>query len=180
MEVLARYCSIPGYSKLCCESCSKRSSTLSSLLTEAAEVEEEIRFGSASQLLETLSASINQTLNHPLQPPNQPGGSAKQTSTGEALKPNTESKTAKRLMQASKPNSRNLPAMTVYKQHNDNLASASSQHTDRLLDISKVERWRQTLNFFSFFFYIPGLFVDNKKALFFIFIQIISVRGLGK
>ncbi|KAM9446706.1 A disintegrin and metalloproteinase with thrombospondin motifs 3 [Clarias gariepinus] len=140
MEVLARYCSIPGYSKLCCESCSKRSSTLSSLLTEAAEVEEEIRFGSASQLLETLSASINQTLNHPLQPPNQPGGSAKQTSTGEALKPNTESKTAKRLMQAFKPNSRNLPAMTVYKQHNDNLASASSQHTDRLLDISKVER----------------------------------------
>ncbi|XP_023562555.1 A disintegrin and metalloproteinase with thrombospondin motifs 3 isoform X2 [Octodon degus] len=28
MEVLARYCSIPGYNKLCCESCSKRSSTL--------------------------------------------------------------------------------------------------------------------------------------------------------
>ncbi|XP_072880765.1 A disintegrin and metalloproteinase with thrombospondin motifs 3-like isoform X3 [Hemitrygon akajei] len=28
MEVLARYCSIPGYNKLCCESCSRRSSTL--------------------------------------------------------------------------------------------------------------------------------------------------------
>ncbi|XP_072858197.2 A disintegrin and metalloproteinase with thrombospondin motifs 3 [Pogona vitticeps] len=28
MEVLARYCSIPGYKKLCCESCSRRSSTL--------------------------------------------------------------------------------------------------------------------------------------------------------
>ncbi|XP_039614511.1 A disintegrin and metalloproteinase with thrombospondin motifs 3 isoform X2 [Polypterus senegalus] len=30
MEVLARYCSIPGYNKLCCESCSKRSTTVSS------------------------------------------------------------------------------------------------------------------------------------------------------
>lgn len=27
MEVLARYCSIPGYHKLCCESCSRRSSS---------------------------------------------------------------------------------------------------------------------------------------------------------
>uniref|UniRef100_H3ASK2 ADAM metallopeptidase with thrombospondin type 1 motif 3 n=1 Tax=Latimeria chalumnae TaxID=7897 RepID=H3ASK2_LATCH len=41
MEVLTRYCSIPGYQKLCCESCTKRSSTLSPLfLTEAAEGEE--------------------------------------------------------------------------------------------------------------------------------------------
>ncbi|XP_061117399.1 A disintegrin and metalloproteinase with thrombospondin motifs 3 isoform X1 [Conger conger] len=44
MEVLARYCSIPGYNKLCCESCSKRSSTLAPYLSEAAE---EVRFGSA-------------------------------------------------------------------------------------------------------------------------------------
>lgn len=45
MEVLARYCSIPGYKKLCCESCSKRSSTLPPLfLTEAAETEEEVMF----------------------------------------------------------------------------------------------------------------------------------------
>ncbi|XP_022621448.1 A disintegrin and metalloproteinase with thrombospondin motifs 3 [Seriola dumerili] len=57
MEVLARYCSIPGYNKLCCESCSKRSGALS-LFTEAAETEEHIRFGSASQLLETLTASV--------------------------------------------------------------------------------------------------------------------------
>ncbi|XP_048099792.1 A disintegrin and metalloproteinase with thrombospondin motifs 3 isoform X3 [Alosa alosa] len=54
MEVLARYCSIPGYNKLCCESCSKRSGTLAPLLSEG---EEEVRFGSASQLLETLSAN---------------------------------------------------------------------------------------------------------------------------
>lgn len=38
MEVLARYCSIPGYNKLCCESCSKRRSTLPPpYLPEAAE-----------------------------------------------------------------------------------------------------------------------------------------------
>lgn len=57
MEVLARYCSIPGYSKLCCDSCSKRSGALS-LFSEAAETEEHVRFGSASQLLETLTASV--------------------------------------------------------------------------------------------------------------------------
>ncbi|KAM6346067.1 LOW QUALITY PROTEIN: A disintegrin and metalloproteinase with thrombospondin motifs 3-like [Podargus strigoides] len=46
MEVLARYCSIPGYNKLCCESCSKRSSTLPPpFLTHAAETEEEVMFG---------------------------------------------------------------------------------------------------------------------------------------
>ncbi|XP_072289977.1 A disintegrin and metalloproteinase with thrombospondin motifs 3 [Eucyclogobius newberryi] len=56
MEVLARYCSIPGYNKLCCESCSRRSGAVS-LFSEAAETEELVRFGSASQLLETLTAS---------------------------------------------------------------------------------------------------------------------------
>nr|XP_046241932.1 A disintegrin and metalloproteinase with thrombospondin motifs 3 [Scatophagus argus] len=57
MEVLARYCSIPGYNKLCCDSCSKRSGALS-LFAEAAEKEEHVRFGSASQLLETLTAAV--------------------------------------------------------------------------------------------------------------------------
>ncbi|XP_071773886.1 A disintegrin and metalloproteinase with thrombospondin motifs 3 [Centroberyx gerrardi] len=56
MEVLARYCSIPGYNKLCCDSCGKRGAL--SLFSEAAEAEEQVRFGSASQLLETLTASI--------------------------------------------------------------------------------------------------------------------------
>ncbi|XP_036000275.1 A disintegrin and metalloproteinase with thrombospondin motifs 3 isoform X2 [Fundulus heteroclitus] len=59
MEVLARYCSIPGYNKLCCESCSKRGGS-SSLFSEA-ETEEHVRFGSASQLLETLMANANAT-----------------------------------------------------------------------------------------------------------------------
>ncbi|XP_019389517.1 PREDICTED: A disintegrin and metalloproteinase with thrombospondin motifs 3 [Crocodylus porosus] len=54
MEVLARYCSIPGYNKLCCESCSKRSSTLPPpYLPEAAEIEEEVMFD-ASDLPRTL------------------------------------------------------------------------------------------------------------------------------
>ncbi|KAM9858208.1 A disintegrin and metalloproteinase with thrombospondin motifs 3 [Aulostomus maculatus] len=57
MEVLARYCSIPGYNKLCCESCSKRSGALL-VFSEAADTEEHVRFGSASQLLETLTASV--------------------------------------------------------------------------------------------------------------------------
>lgn len=52
MEVLARYCSIPGYNKLCCDSCSRRTGALS------LETEEHVRFGSASQLLETLTASV--------------------------------------------------------------------------------------------------------------------------
>lgn len=57
MEVLARYCSIPGYNKLCCDSCSKRGGPMS-LFAEAAEMDEHVRFGSASQLLETLTASV--------------------------------------------------------------------------------------------------------------------------
>lgn len=45
MEVLARYCSIPGYNKLCCESCSKRSSTLlPPFLPEAAETHDDAIF----------------------------------------------------------------------------------------------------------------------------------------
>ncbi|KAM9810644.1 A disintegrin and metalloproteinase with thrombospondin motifs 3 [Neosynchiropus ocellatus] len=57
MEVLARYCSIPGYNKLCCDSCTRRTGAFS-LFSEAAETEEHVRFGSASQLLETLTASV--------------------------------------------------------------------------------------------------------------------------
>lgn len=38
MEVLAQYCSIPGYNKLCCESCNKRD-TLSSLATDLPDLD---------------------------------------------------------------------------------------------------------------------------------------------
>ncbi|XP_042534317.1 A disintegrin and metalloproteinase with thrombospondin motifs 3 [Dipodomys spectabilis] len=48
MEVLARYCSIPGYKKLCCESCSKRSSTLPPpYLGEAAATHDDSIFSSS-------------------------------------------------------------------------------------------------------------------------------------
>ncbi|XP_063051628.1 A disintegrin and metalloproteinase with thrombospondin motifs 3 isoform X2 [Engraulis encrasicolus] len=80
MEVLARYCSIPGYQKLCCESCSKRRGTLAPLLSEG---EEEVRFGSASQLLETLSAngSLAGLAALPAQPPRQSSSSSRGSSS---------------------------------------------------------------------------------------------------
>ncbi|XP_016353461.1 A disintegrin and metalloproteinase with thrombospondin motifs 3-like isoform X2 [Sinocyclocheilus anshuiensis] len=122
MEVLARYCSIPGYKKLCCESCSKRSGTFAPLLHEAAKTEEELRFGSASQLLETLSASVNGTLKvsqlHQQGSLSQ-GQFSKQTATPPPRKLNTEnSKTQKRL----KLGTRNLPAMTIHSSWNENAA----------------------------------------------------------
>ncbi|XP_075058445.1 A disintegrin and metalloproteinase with thrombospondin motifs 3 isoform X3 [Mixophyes fleayi] len=44
MEVLARYCSIPGYNKLCCKTCSRRSTQSPPFLIEAAETEDELTF----------------------------------------------------------------------------------------------------------------------------------------
>ncbi|XP_061561564.1 A disintegrin and metalloproteinase with thrombospondin motifs 14 isoform X2 [Phycodurus eques] len=41
MEVLARYCSIPGYNKLCCESCNKNPATLSPDLSHATKASAE-------------------------------------------------------------------------------------------------------------------------------------------
>uniref|UniRef100_A0A672LRR4 A disintegrin and metalloproteinase with thrombospondin motifs 3-like n=1 Tax=Sinocyclocheilus grahami TaxID=75366 RepID=A0A672LRR4_SINGR len=122
MEVLARYCSIPGYKKLCCESCSKRSGTFAPLLHEAAKTEKELRFGSASQLLETLSASVNGTLKvsqlHQQGSLSQ-GQFSKQTATLPPRKLNTEnSKTQKRL----KLGTRNLPAMTIHSSWNEDAA----------------------------------------------------------
>ena len=78
MDVLARYCSIPGYHKLCCESCGRRSP--SSLPPESAQTEEEhLRFGSASQLLGTLTANATATARRHGLPKPGPGkhGSAK-------------------------------------------------------------------------------------------------------
>lgn len=113
MEVLARYCSIPGYNKLCCESCSKRSGTYTHISHEAAETEEALRFGSASQLLETLSASVNGSLKVPQQSQRESlsqGQLTKQTPTPAPRKANVENnKTQKRI----KPGARNLPAMSI-------------------------------------------------------------------
>ncbi|XP_067294370.1 A disintegrin and metalloproteinase with thrombospondin motifs 3 isoform X2 [Pseudorasbora parva] len=147
MEVLARYCSIPGYNKLCCESCSKRSGTFAPLLHEAAEREEELRFGSASQFLETLSASVaNGTLKGLQQHPRGSllqGQFAKQTVSPTPRKPNTEnSKMQKRL----KPGARNLPAMTIHSSWNEDAPIdapwqlESFQETQWPTASSKVER----------------------------------------
>uniref|UniRef100_A0A665WDJ0 ADAM metallopeptidase with thrombospondin type 1 motif, 3 n=1 Tax=Echeneis naucrates TaxID=173247 RepID=A0A665WDJ0_ECHNA len=96
MEVLARYCSIPGYNKLCCDSCSKRSGALS-LFSEAAETEEHVRFGSASQLLETLTASVAANATRGGRPGSgkgsaASGGAAKQASTPAPPHKKTQSK----------------------------------------------------------------------------------------
>ncbi|XP_029454608.1 A disintegrin and metalloproteinase with thrombospondin motifs 3 [Rhinatrema bivittatum] len=64
MEVLARYCSIPGYNKLCCESCSKRSGTLPPpFLTEAAESEGVVVFD-PSDLAKAAMMSTSSTPHH--------------------------------------------------------------------------------------------------------------------
>lgn len=135
MEVLARYCSIPGYSKLCCDSCSKRSSLL---LPEAAETEEEVRFGSASQLLETLSASINGTLKLPPHSPGPVGRNTKQTSTAAPHRTNGENKNPKRSTQSTKPSARNLPAMAAHGQ--------STNATSRQPDSSRDSRWPKAVS----------------------------------
>ncbi|KAG1937220.1 A disintegrin and metalloproteinase with thrombospondin motifs [Pimephales promelas] len=147
MEVLARYCSIPGYNKLCCESCSKRSGTFSPLLHEAAEMEEEHRFSSAAQFLETLSASaVNGTLKGPHQ--HQRGSSsqgqfAKQTTTPPPRKPYTEKSKTQKLL---KSGSRNLPAMAIHSLWNENAGNdapwllESFQETQWPTASSEVER----------------------------------------
>uniref|UniRef100_W5KYR4 ADAM metallopeptidase with thrombospondin type 1 motif, 3 n=1 Tax=Astyanax mexicanus TaxID=7994 RepID=W5KYR4_ASTMX len=143
MEVLARYCSIPGYSKLCCESCSKRSLTF---LPEAAETEEEVRFGSASQLLETLSASVKGTLKFPPQSPRGSGPvirNAKQTpSTAAPQRPNADSKTPKRPTVATKLSGRSLPAMAVHGQSGQSANATSSSQTDQ----SRDSRWPKAVS----------------------------------
>ncbi|XP_076856972.1 A disintegrin and metalloproteinase with thrombospondin motifs 3 isoform X2 [Brachyhypopomus gauderio] len=148
MEVLSRYCSIPGYSKLCCESCAKRS-TLSPVLPEGIDAEEEVRFGSASQLLETLSASANATLKLPPQGPrgpNLPSRSTKQASTAMPHRLSSSTKPPKHPAQAPKLSTRNLPVLASLGQWNGSPINTTSWHSDNSQDSrwhegkSKVER----------------------------------------
>ncbi|XP_054248259.1 A disintegrin and metalloproteinase with thrombospondin motifs 3 [Indicator indicator] len=66
MEVLARYCSIPGYHKLCCESCSsRRSSTLPPpFLTHAADTQQ-AQLGAGSLLPRALLVPTPPVPHHP-------------------------------------------------------------------------------------------------------------------
>ncbi|XP_032698801.1 A disintegrin and metalloproteinase with thrombospondin motifs 3 [Lontra canadensis] len=96
MEVLARYCSIPGYNKLCCESCSKRSSTLPPpYLPEAAETHGDAVFNPSdlpgSLLMPTSSVP------HRSEPPAERKPSLSRLSAAGGPRPH------------SKPNGANLP-----------------------------------------------------------------------
>ncbi|KAJ0067783.1 hypothetical protein NL108_010457 [Boleophthalmus pectinirostris] len=110
MEVLARYCSIPGYNKLCCESCRLRSGAVS-LFSEATETDEHLRFGSASQLLDTLTAAAANSTRGGKQGPNRTSATASRvpsTSTS-ATKPRTTSAPLKRGTSKSTTAPRRLP-----------------------------------------------------------------------
>lgn len=107
MEVLARYCSIPGYNKLCCDSCSKRSGALS-LLAEAAETEQHVRFGSASQLLETLTASVEANTHSDKQ-----GSGKRSAATGNAAKNVTTPAPLKKTLSKNTTAPRRVPRHAV-------------------------------------------------------------------
>ncbi|KAL0979960.1 hypothetical protein UPYG_G00192140 [Umbra pygmaea] len=103
MEVLARYCSIPGYNKLCCESCNRRSGTFSPVQSEASLMDQEVRFGSASQLQEMLSS--NRTLHSRLTPMPHPTVRHAQNA------PSRKISSYRRVPTANSLDGRNLPAM---------------------------------------------------------------------
>lgn len=141
MEVLARYCSIPGYNKLCCDSCSRRSGVLS-MFAEAAETEEHLRFGSASQLLETLAASVE--TNGTRGGKQSKGGVAKPASTPAPLRktPSKNSAESRRVPRHIHTAARKLPTMASSPLVNPNEGQGSSSPTDRLqlTAYSEVER----------------------------------------
>lgn len=141
MEVLARYCSIPGYNKLCCDSCSRRSGTLS-MFAEAAETEEDLRFGSASQLLETLTASVE--TNGTRGGKQGKGNAPKPASTPAPLKKTPAKNTAapRRVPRHTNTAARKLPAMTSSPMVNPNQGQGPSGLTDLLplTAFSEVER----------------------------------------
>ncbi|XP_069562091.1 A disintegrin and metalloproteinase with thrombospondin motifs 3 [Brachyistius frenatus] len=136
MEVLARYCSIPGYNKLCCDSCSKRSEALS-LFSEASETEEHVRFGSASQLLETLTASVVGNSTRGVKQGSSKGSptsgnAAKRITTPAPLK-KTQSKfttAPRRVPRHLDPTGRKLAAMSPSPQANPTEGQRSSSSTD--------------------------------------------------
>nr|XP_029134506.1 A disintegrin and metalloproteinase with thrombospondin motifs 3-like [Labrus bergylta] len=146
MEVLARYCSIPGYSKLCCDSCSRRSGALS-LFSEAAEQEEHLRFGSASQLLETLTASVAANSTHSGKQSSSKGSSgnaAKHVTTPAQLKKTSSRITVapRRVPRHTGLFGRKLPAMAPSPLAVPTVSQRSSKLTDsrQPTAYSEVER----------------------------------------
>ncbi|KAM7018628.1 A disintegrin and metalloproteinase with thrombospondin motifs 3 isoform 2-T2 [Tautogolabrus adspersus] len=146
MEVLARYCSIPGYSKLCCDSCSRRSGALS-LFSEAAETEEHLRFGSASQLLETLTASVAANSTHSGKQSSSKGSagnSGKHVTTPAPLKKTSTRITVapRRVPRHTGLSGRKLPAMAPSPLADPTVSQRSSNLTDsrQPTAYSEVER----------------------------------------
>lgn len=149
MEVLARYCSIPGYNKLCCDSCSKRSGALS-LFSDATETEEHVRFGSASQLLETLTASVAANGTRSGKQGSGKGSAptskaAKQVTTPAPLKktPAKITTAPRRVPRHIGLTGRKLPAMTTLPLADPAEGQRSSSLTDsRWRTYSEVGRWK--------------------------------------
>ncbi|XP_061665684.1 A disintegrin and metalloproteinase with thrombospondin motifs 14 isoform X2 [Syngnathoides biaculeatus] len=64
MEVLARYCSIPGYNKLCCESCGKNPATPSPHLSKATKASAEPETAAAAAARFSTRPSVAQNPTH--------------------------------------------------------------------------------------------------------------------
>lgn len=147
MEVLARYCSIPGYNKLCCDSCSRRTGALS-MFAEAAETEEHLRFGSASQLLQTLTASGEINGTRGAKQGSGRGGTAKPASSPAPLRKSPLKSTAapRRAPRDTSTAVRKLPAAASSPLGNPVEGQGSSSLTDllQLTAYSEVERWRKS------------------------------------
>lgn len=143
MEVLARYCSIPGYNKLCCDSCSKRIGNLTPLLVEAAEIEEHVRFGSASQTVAT-SPDANNTHSAPFRTNQGLKESSKSVSTVKTTAPPRKSPlqariSQKRIPPQNNPGGKNLPAMASYQ----SLLAEEQVETTKVqrMDSNRESRW---------------------------------------
>lgn len=159
MEVLARYCSIPGYNKLCCDSCSKRIGA-QSMFAEAAEMEEHIRFGSASQLLETLSASVHANGTRSGKQVSGKGSSttgnaAKHVTPAPLKKTSSKNTTApRRVPRHMVLTDRKLPAMAASPMANPTAGQRSGLSDKRQpTGYSEVERWKQCLSPSGLFIY---------------------------
>ena len=133
MEVLARYCSIPGYNKLCCDSCSRRTGALS-MFAEAAETEEHLRFGSASQLLQTLTAPVETKGTRGGKRGSGRGSAAKPTSTPAPLRKSPSKSTAapRRVPRHTNTAARKLPAAASSPLGKPIEGQGSVSPTDRL------------------------------------------------
>ncbi|MFT7813659.1 A disintegrin and metalloproteinase with thrombospondin motifs 3 [Arapaima gigas] len=146
MEVLSRYCSIPGYNKLCCESCSKRSSTLAPFLSEATEVEEEVRFGRAHTSLSSMQLNSTASL---LERPRRVG--SKTPSAPRSTVKHTASSTPRKTTSVSSKNQRQTSILTSVRGRNlpvmVNHDLPNLNHSSLAAHVGQVaSRWRDNMS----------------------------------